>query len=79
MYRQSVLYVPKNMGDEAINYIVNSFNELMGTRVDFRIVRKSSIIGGFSAEIEGEIFDMSMGSRLSELKKIFSERTDHED
>ena len=60
------------MGQETIDYICDSFDSMMGRHIDFRIIKKDSLIGGFSAEIDGEIYDTSMGSRLAELKKLFS-------
>lgn len=72
--RRDTLTVPGNMSKETINYIRNSFDELIGRHIDFKLITKDSLIGGFIAEIDGEIYDTAISSRLTELRKHLSEK-----
>lgn len=72
MRKRDTLTVPQKMSTETIDYICKSFDEMFGRHIDFRIIVKENLIGGFIAEIEGEIFDTAVSSRLAELRKHFA-------
>ena len=72
MNSKDTLTVPSKASEATIDYIRSSFDELFGRHIDFKLIKKDSIIGGFIAEIDGEIYDAAVSSRLAELRKHFS-------
>lgn len=58
-----------NMSDGTYNYICNGFIEKYGNDISFEHITDDSIIGGFIADLGGEVFDLSIGSQLERLKK----------
>ncbi len=67
--RRSKLRVAFGTDSETTSYIVQSFEELFGRRLDFDIESDRSLLGGFVAEIDGCVFDSSLSSKLAEMKR----------
>ncbi len=64
-----ILTTSSNMSESTYNYICDGFNKKYGTDFDFQHIIDDSIIGGFIADLGGEVFDLSISSQLERLKK----------
>lgn len=63
------LTVPETASDETYQTICNGFKKHFGNDCKFFKIVNSSILGGFIADVNGEIFDLSVGSMLKQLEK----------
>ena len=59
------------MSDKTYDRICNGFAEKLG-ELSFEKVIADKIIGGFIAEIDGEVFDMSIASQIAKMQKQIS-------
>ena len=66
-----VITVASNMSDKTYDRICKGFAEILG-EVSFERIVDDRIIGGFIAEIEGEVFDMSIASQIAKMQKQIS-------
>lgn len=69
--KTAVITVASNMSDKTYDRICNGFAEILG-ELSFEKVIDDKIIGGFIAEIEGEVFDMSIASQTAKMQKQIS-------
>ncbi len=69
--KTAVITVASNMSDKTYDRICNGFAEILG-EISFEKVIDDKIIGGFIAEIEGEVFDMSIASQIAKMQKQIS-------
>lgn len=60
--------VASNMSDATYSRICSGFRKKYGECKFERIV-DDRIIGGFSADVDGEVFDLSISSQLEKMKK----------
>lgn len=56
------------MSDATYERVCAGFSEKLG-EVSFERVIDNGIIGGFIADIDGEIYDLSVSSQLKEMQK----------
>lgn len=63
-----IITTADNMSDETFERICGGFREKLG-EVSFKRVIDNGIIGGFIADIDGEIYDLSISSQLKEMQK----------
>ena len=66
-----VTTVASNMSDKTYERICKGFAEKLG-EISFEKVTDDKIIGGFIAEIDGKIFDMSIASQIAKMQKQIS-------
>lgn len=67
--KRILITVPENFPDESYNDICNGFIKRFGDDCEFIRKTDSSVIGGFVAEVNGEIFDLSIASQLKQLER----------
>lgn len=63
-----VITAADNMSDATYSRICRGFRERLG-EVEFKRVTDNGIIGGFIADADGEIYDLSISSQLKEMRK----------
>ena len=66
--KKVIITVASNMTDETFRRICDGFSEKLG-QAEFVRVTDDGIIGGFTAEIDGEIYDMSIASQLDKMQR----------
>ena len=71
LMKTAVITVASNMSDKTYDRICNGFAEKLG-ELSFEKVIDDKIIGGFIAEIDGEVFDMSIASQIAKMQKQIS-------
>lgn len=64
-----IITAAENMSDETYNRICGGFKEKLGEDAEFRRITDNGIIGGFIAEVDGEIYDLSISSQLKKMQK----------
>ena len=64
-----VITAAENMSDATYARICRGFLEKLGDDVKFERVTDNGIIGGFIADADGEIYDLSISSQLKEMQK----------
>lgn len=64
-----IITTAKNMSDHTYEYICDGFKRKFGEDVRFRQIIDDGIIGGFIANVNGEIFDLSIASQLKRMEK----------
>ena len=69
--KTAVITVASNMSDKTYERICKGFAEKLG-EISFEKVTDDKIIGGFIAEIDGKIFDMSIASQIAKMQKQIS-------
>ena len=69
--KTAVITVASNMSDKTYERICSGFSEKLG-EISFEKVTDDKIIGGFIAEIDGEVFDFSIASQIAKMQKQIS-------
>ena len=69
--KTAIITVASNMSDKTYDRICKGFAEKLG-EVSFKKITGDRIIGGFIAEIDGEVFDMSIASQIAKMQKQIS-------
>lgn len=67
--KKVVITVAENMSADTYAYICDGFRRNFGEDCEFRRLVDNHIIGGFIANVNGEIFDLSIASQLQQMKK----------
>lgn len=67
--KRVIVTVAENTSAEVYDRICRGFSECRGEELCFEKKVNPELLGGFTAEIDGEIFDMSISSRLREMRK----------
>lgn len=60
---------PKNLSEKTYNLICSEFKKRFGDDCEFELIRNDALIGGFIADVNGEIFDLSVATQLRQLEK----------
>lgn len=68
---KAVITVTQNMSDKCFENICNGFLSKYA-QLDFERVDSNEIIGGFIADIDGEVVDASVKTQLERMKKHLS-------
>lgn len=63
-----IITAADNMSDETYRYICDEFSKKYDN-VSFERKIDNEIIGGFIADLNGEIFDLSIASQIKEMEK----------
>ncbi len=69
--KTAVITVASNMSDKTYERICRGFAEKLG-ELTFERVTDDKIIGGFIADIDGEVFDLSIASQIEKMQKQIS-------
>lgn len=64
-----IIITANNMSDKTYNYICDRFKAKLGPDISFRHITDNGIIGGFVADVDGEIYDLSVSSQLKQMKE----------
>lgn len=64
-----IITTAENMSEEAYRRICGGFKERLGEDAEFKHIADNGIIGGFIAEVDGEIYDLSISSQLKKMQK----------
>lgn len=67
--KKCIVTVASNMTEETYGMLCEKTKARFGADIDFVKKVKDDIIGGFILEIDGMIYDCSLSSQLSEMKK----------
>lgn len=67
--KRLVVTVTPETEQELFDGICRGFEERLGERLCAERADDPSIIGGFIADIEGDVYDASIASRLKEMAK----------
>lgn len=62
-----IITTASNLSDETYRYICDRFFEKIG-EAEFERIVDDGIIGGFIANVNGKIYDLSVASQLSRMK-----------
>ena len=68
LMKTAIITVACNMSDKTYERICRGFAEKLG-EVAFERVTDDRIIGGFIADIDGEVFDLSIASQIEKMQK----------
>ena len=68
LMKTAIITVASNMSDKTYERICGGFAEKLG-EVAFERVTDDRIIGGFIADIDGEVFDLSIASQIEKMQK----------
>lgn len=63
-----IITAADNMSEETYQRICCGFREKLGD-AEFTRVTDNGIIGGFIADVGGEIYDMSISAQLEQMKR----------
>lgn len=66
--KKVVITAASNMSEETYRRICDGFSQKIG-QAEFVRMTDDGIIGGFIAEIDGEIYDMSIASQLDRMQR----------
>lgn len=69
--KTATITVASNMSDNTYKRICDGFTEKLG-ELTFVKVTDDRIIGGFIADIDGEVFDLSIASQIEKMQKQIS-------
>ena len=71
--QEAILKLAPPYDQAEVDLIALAFERKLGKQVRFRVVEDADLIGGFSAQIDGKIYDYSFAAQLSELHRQLSE------
>lgn len=64
-----VIKTAENMSDATYARVCRGFREMLGEDFNFKRVCDNGIVGGFIAEADGKVYDLSISSQLKEMKR----------
>lgn len=67
--KRIMITAPGNLSEETYNLICGNFRKLFGEDCEFGLIKDDSLLGGFIADVNGEIFDLSVATQLRQLEK----------
>ena len=68
-----IITVPENSSDDFYNDICSGFKKKYGNDITTVKRTSDSLIGGFTAEANGTVYDTSVRAKLNEIKKAIKE------
>lgn len=71
--RKAVITVADNMSENTYNLLRDGVTEKFGNDIVFEKVIDNSVIGGFSLNIGGIVYDNTLSTQLKRLKKHITE------
>ena len=73
MLNDNVLKLAGEFTEQDIERIRSGFSRMLGRDIKFKVVRDDSLIGGFSAFINGKIYDASILARIDDMQRRFTD------
>ncbi len=67
-----IITVPTGTKDDYFDKICEKFKEKYGEETVFEKILSDSLIGGFSADIDGTVYDTSIRSKLYAVKRTIT-------
>lgn len=67
--KKLVITVTPNTSKELFDRICRGFEEKLGKDFSFERADDPSVIGGFIADIDGDVYDASIATKLKEMAK----------
>lgn len=64
-----IITAADNMSDATYKLICEGFKKKLGYEAEYKRITDNSIIGGFVADVDGEIYDLSISSQLNKMQK----------
>lgn len=77
--QEAILKLAPPYDQEELDLIIQGFEQKLGKPVQFHVVEDPSLIGGFSAQIDGKVYDFSFATQLRELHHQLLEHLGGED
>ena len=71
--KEAVLKVATTENEQMTKAICAGFEKLLGGPIKFEIIKDESLIGGFIAFIDGKVYDTSMSTQLSDMRRSLSD------
>ena len=68
---KAVLKIAGPFDKNDIGRITKGFEELLHKEIDFEIVEDSSLLGGFTAYVDGKVYDASVAQQLRNIRGSF--------
>ncbi len=75
MIQHAILKTAGPLSEKDLKLLCSRFEKLLGDQILFTVEEDPSLIGGFTAYIDGKLYDMSM---LSKLQSVLKSDTAHE-
>ncbi len=66
---RAIITVTPDLSERDFGEICKHFNKKCGTELEFERINDPALIGGFVAEIDGEVYDTSIKTKLEQLKR----------
>ena len=73
-----ILIIAPDQEESLIESIRSGFERKLNKTLDFEIIEDEKITGGFTAVIDGKVYDASFSSRLNELGRLMAEMASKE-
>ena len=70
---ENVLKLAGEFTEQDIERIRSGFSKVLGRDIRFKVVRDESLIGGFSAFINGKVYDASILARVDDMRRQFND------
>ena len=67
--QKALITVPGSMSDETYEMLCAGLTKRMGGGLTFERRTDDSVIGGFVLSMDGAVYDLSISTQLSKLKK----------
>ncbi len=77
--QEAILKLAPPYDQQELDMITKGFEQKLGKPVQFQVIEDPSLIGGFSAQIDGKIYDFSFATQLNELHHQLTEHLGGED
>ena len=69
MMKKITVTIPSTFSDDTYKTVCDGFRRKFGDDCEFSKITDDFIIGGFIADVNGEIFDLSVSTQLRQLEK----------
>ncbi|MCR4614706.1 MAG: F0F1 ATP synthase subunit delta [Clostridiales bacterium] len=73
MVDENMLKLAGDFTEQDIERIRSGFSKMLGREIRFKVVRDDSLIGGFSAFINGKVYDASVLARIEDMQRQFTD------
>ena len=71
--KKALLKVASKTSSETIENIKSKFSAYLGETFDWQVVVDCSLIGGFTAYIDGTVYDCTVATKLETMKQALSD------
>ncbi len=70
--RNAIVKITHSMGEETYEILCNGIKDKFGNDIEFEKVYDETLVGGFVLKLDGVVYDNSVRTQLSRLKKHIS-------